>query len=350
MRGDCSYRFVKAREAHGKKQEGSFTDIYRVSTNRYRLTCNFVSRGIIHFLVSPTVVAAPELPAANIRAAAEPLHERKRYAPIIIIGMHRSGTSLLSHLLESLGLFLGKKKDENHEAIFFQSINEWLLRQVGGAWDNPAPIRYLLENFEIRQRTAEYIQRTLFASPRSLSYLGWAKYVRQRRITSLPQPWGWKDPRNTFTLALWLDIFPEAKIIHLHRSGVDVALSLRRRGRRELRFQHVYRTLPFLHWIRPKRGGFVHSLRCDQLDAGLALWKEYVDQASSHVVALKRNAFEVSFETLVRQPEPTLAALSQFCDLPVDIVRIRRASAQINPAVLAPSGDYQLCDSPLRSS
>lgn len=264
--------------------------------------------------------------------------------------MHRSGTSLLSRLLESLGLFLGKTKDENHEAIFFQSINEWLLRQTGAAWDNPGPLRYLLDNPEIREKTVEYIRRYLLGSPRTLPYLGWMNYLRQRRISGLSQPWGWKDPRNTFTLPVWLDIFPNAKIIHLHRSGIDVALSLRRRGRRECQLQQLYRSLPWMHWIRPKRGGFVQSLRCDQLDSGLALWREYIEQAERHVSFLKERAFEISFEELVREPVRTLADLSEFCDLHVDKPAIHNASRQINTAVLSPRDDFQLYGPALRSS
>jgi len=225
-------------------------------------------------------------------------------------------------------------KDENHEATFFQFTNEWLLRQVGAAWDNPAPIRYLLENPEMRDKTTDYIRRYLLASPRAISYLGGMNYLRYRRIGLASEPWGWKDPRNTFTLPLWLDIFPEAKVIHLHRSSVDVALSLRRRGRREYQLQRFYQGLPLLHWIRPKRGGFVHSLRCDRLDAGLALWREYVEQGARHVALLKERAFEVSFETLVREPAPTLSALSKFCDLRVDPLAINSACEQINTAVL----------------
>lgn len=40
-------------------------------------------------------------------------------SPILIIGMHRSGTSMITRKLESLGLFLGNEKDENDEAFFF---------------------------------------------------------------------------------------------------------------------------------------------------------------------------------------------------------------------------------------
>jgi len=331
-----------------------FTEIYLFTTNCYTDSCNCIELGIICFCVrlirlSPQELCLPA-PATTLDQQLVRCQSHRNHSPVIIIGMHRSGTTLLSRLLESLGLFLGRTKDENHEATFFQSTNDWLLRLAGGAWDNPAPITYLLENPQMRDKTTDYIRRYLLASPRAVSYLGWWNYLRYRRIGLASAPWGWKDPRNTFTLPLWLDIFPEAKVIHLHRSGVDVALSLRRRGRREYRLQRFYRSLPLLHWIRPKRGGFVDSLRCDRLDAGLALWREYVEQGGCHVAMLKERAFEVSFESLVREPALTLSALSKFCDLRVDPLAINRACEQIDTAVLPSGPDSQLYCPALRSS
>jgi len=51
----------------------------------------------------------------------------KPHSPIIIIGMSRSGTSMLTRMLDELGLFVGKKLTKNHEALFFRKINDWLL-------------------------------------------------------------------------------------------------------------------------------------------------------------------------------------------------------------------------------
>lgn len=238
-------------------------------------------------------------------------------------------------MLESLGLFLGANKDENHEAKLFQRINDWLLHQSGAAWDNPAPIRYLLENAAIREVTTAYISQTLLRSPRAKAFLGWRNLLRFRRFESLHAPWGWKDPRNTFTLPLWLDIFPDARVIHVHRDGTDVALSLLHRGRQESRLQRHYRQTRVLHWVRPKRGGFVHSLRCDSSDSALSLWKEYVDQASRHVTMLKGRALEISFEDLLGRPHESLAMLAAFCELRADTRQIERAVRHINPQILA---------------
>ena len=68
-------------------------------------------------LTSPTQVLA------ELRTTAKMLYSRQFVAggrpPIVIIGMHRSGTSIVTRMLEQLGLFVGKKKDMNHEALFF---------------------------------------------------------------------------------------------------------------------------------------------------------------------------------------------------------------------------------------
>ena len=42
-------------------------------------------------------------------------------SPIIVIGMHRSGTTMLIKQLEELGLFVGDKKRKNYESVFSRS-------------------------------------------------------------------------------------------------------------------------------------------------------------------------------------------------------------------------------------
>jgi hypothetical protein len=74
---------------------------------------------------------------------------------------------MITRMLENLGLFVGKRKEENHEALFFKRINNWLLKQSGGAWDYPDPIRKLLNNADVR--AILHAMQT----PRVDSYLKW---------------------------------------------------------------------------------------------------------------------------------------------------------------------------------
>ena len=150
-------------------------------------------------------------------------------APIIIVGMHRSGTTMIAQLLEELGVFMGAKQEQNAESLFFLNINRWLLQASGGDWDYPEPFAAMLENCEIRNFFTERVRRIL-NSPRLIEYLGITNYVKYRFLGELEHPWGWKDPRNSFTLPIWLELFPKAKVVHIMRHGVDVADSLRRRG------------------------------------------------------------------------------------------------------------------------
>ena len=255
-------------------------------------------------------------------------------SPIIILGMHRSGTSLLARQLEALSVFMGKKKEGNHESTFFLNINRWLMAQTGGSWDNPQPIHYLLEHKEERGRVAEYMDRYLLRTPRTISYLGWEKYIHYKSPFALDIPWGWKCPLNTFTLPIWLDLFPNARIIHIYRHGVDVANSLKQRGRREAdpsRFQGLYYKLPILHAIRPKSGEFIR-VRCDSLEGGLSLWEEYFTEARAHVSALDGRAFELKYETLLCEPEEALKEVTRFCNLTVSDAAIERVAALVQRA------------------
>ncbi len=38
---------------------------------------------------------------------------------VIVIGMHRSGTGMISRLVEEMGLFVGTEKDGNNKSLFF---------------------------------------------------------------------------------------------------------------------------------------------------------------------------------------------------------------------------------------
>ena len=253
--------------------------------------------------------------------------------PIIIIGMHRSGTSLVTRMLETMGLFVGRKKEINNEALLFQELNIWILRQSRGAWDYPQPVKQLLKNAEIRVLVEDYLNFVL-NSPRVISFLGWRKYLRYRSPFQLDIPWGWKDPRNTFTLPLWLDLFPDAKVIHVYRHGVDVANSLLVRQQKPLKASRErYSKLKKLraYWFRPKRGGFTNTLRCTTLEGGFSLWEEYMQEARAHVNKLGNRAVEVKFEDLLEEPYMILKFLAEVCELNSSKEALTKAAKQVRP-------------------
>jgi hypothetical protein len=249
--------------------------------------------------------------------------------PIIFIGMHRSGTSMLGRLLEELGLFAGTRKDENNEALFFQEINTWLLGQCGARWDVPAASSYLWKHEKGLPWIESYIQ-TILDSPRSIRFLGLQRFFAGG-IKSLNSPWGWKDPRNTFTLPMWLRIFPQAKVISIERHGVDVAQSLRERESRNLdqatgKFAR-YRLLVF---VRPKGGGFVESPRCTFLDGGFSLWQEYTAQARAMIEQLPaERSLALRYEDLLENPIEHMRVSADFCGLKASDQRLHEVVAGI---------------------
>ncbi len=251
--------------------------------------------------------------------------------PVIFAGMHRSGTSLLGRLLESLGLFTGTRKDENNESLFFQQLNEWLMAQCGARWDMPQALRYIWKDRELLDLTETYV-RYLLASPRAIHFTGLRRYLFAGGILQARYHWGWKDPRNTFTLPFWLRIYPGARIIYIERHGVDVAQSLRERGRRGLRnANEKYRKYRFIMPLRPKGGGFVESPRCTTLQGGFSLWKEYMDQAKTVMEQLPgQQILKLHYEKLLEDPIPCLRSCAEFCSLDASSQQLETLTAGIN--------------------
>lgn len=263
--------------------------------------------------------------------------------PVILIGMHRSGTTLVGSLLQRLGLHLGWMQQENWEALFFLERNEQLMQVCGGGWESPDVLQSLLRYPEMRRQAIELIRRDM-ESWRFLSYLGPRYLWKGRGPGVLTSPWGWKDPRNSFLLPLWLDLFPDARIIHIYRHPMDVARSLStregRRAKRQVsrlagesvtedarkRGLGIRHEKGLLRWYRrlwsvpqvlsPLRR--YEKLRVSatvSLEDGLRLWTEYVRECCAHVDRMPEQSMSVKYEDFLANPVPHLQSLRDFCGL-----------------------------------
>ena len=237
--------------------------------------------------------------------------------PVILLGMHRSGTSLVAELLDALGLFQGHELQEDHESTYFLDLNDTLLRRIGAAWDNPAPARGFLEDQAALDLTARCLGAEL-TSKGLKRFLGLRRYLKARSLDRFEQPWGWKDPRTVFALPAWLALFPAAKLVYIVRNGIDVAASLRVRERRELarRADELGRKVKQLnkHSVL-ERAGFKGSARCLTLAGGFGLWAEYVAEAERHLAAVPNERVVVNYEQFLADPAGQLPALAAFCGL-----------------------------------
>lgn len=254
-------------------------------------------------------------------------------APVIIIGMHRSGTSLLTRALQRFGFFMGIGTSRNEEAAFTNALNNWIFRHAGATWDQPEPMELLLRDHDLRPHLHDYLAG-IVDGPASMRFLGPTRWMRYGGLSGIDRPWGWKDPRNTYTLPLWLELFPEARVLHIVRHGVDVAESLRSRRAHELsRNLARYRNLRGLYHANPfapKRRPFAGHERCASLEGGFSLWEAYVDKAREHVDTLNAHALEIRYEDLVAEPETVLEHALDFCGIEVTFDRIRQGGARMD--------------------
>ena len=239
---------------------------------------------------------------------------------------------MLTDVLESLGLFMGHRQNQNEEAEFFKHLNVWLMRQAGADWDQPAPFDALLADAARRELFGEFLRYTL-TTPRAVSYLGWPRYLRYRSVARLDLPWGWKDPRSTFTLPFWLDLFPDARVLHIYRNGVDVAKSLCVRSQAGLAhfatWKRLHRRLAFSCWnqLSPKL-----YVRHFSLNEGFALWETYSRRADLHIAALPPERTRVvQYEGFLADPLPVIQDLCDFVGVPARSDGIQQAIATIKP-------------------
>ncbi len=180
------------------------------------------------------------------RTAAVPISPEFRQLPppVILIGMHRSGTSLVAGMLSLLGVYLdpdfapccgednapalpdAKMRENGYgEATCFRLLNEAILEDAGASWNHIEPFLKKRDDPAFRRRSLQKMGRATFHRLAE-------DFFVERRPRSLSM-WGWKDPRTTLLLSYWLELFPEAKIIHVRRETKGVVESLMRRAEAE---------------------------------------------------------------------------------------------------------------------
>jgi hypothetical protein len=253
---------------------------------------------------------------------------------------------MLAKLLDQLGLFLGHQVEKNHEAVYFLFLNNLLLSESRASWDNPAPLQDFLKNRDAVDMTVRCLEADIL-SYRMYSYLGLRQYLRYRSLPRFDKPWGWKDPRNVFTLPLWLKIFPNAKIIYVVRNGVDVARSLVVRERMLLAHQKKKFEGQFDRFSRRtrlERVGFNGSIVCSSLEGSFSLWEQYVSQAEALLASIENDRLVIKYEDFLQNAVSRLSALVRFCGLAgvsqktigeaAEWVDVRRANTFISDPVL----------------
>jgi hypothetical protein len=149
---------------------------------------------------------------------------------VLILGMHRSGTSMLARLLAALGLPLGgglltHRAQDNHHGYWEQgeivAIHEALLDGHDRTWRGPNGLRPMPEGW--LDGEAARTAKTRLAA------------IAGREVAQAGGLWGFKDPRTLRFLPLWRAITAELGLAPVYvlgaRAPAAVADSLMQRNR-----------------------------------------------------------------------------------------------------------------------
>jgi hypothetical protein len=216
---------------------------------------------------------------------------------LLVVGMHRSGTSAVTGALGQLGFgvpvlhdrFDASEDNPDHwESRAIGLHDDWLLRRLGGTWDGPA---HPDPGWESDPDLADPEQgdpavAASFAFPDS-------------------GPVAWKDPRVCLLLPHWLAHLPEpVAAVFVWRSPLSVARSLRARDNMALA-------------------------------DGVALWERYNRSGLAGLVGV--DTFVTTYESMVEDPLGRLGALATWLgDLPQFAPHaphwdLARAAASVSP-------------------
>jgi hypothetical protein len=203
-------------------------------------------------------------------------HESTAPSPLLVIvmGMHRSGTSLITNILAKAGFFLGEKEDLiggnlwNRDGYFERAsvvtTDDMILTLCGGDWQSP-PLEETIAKFNADEKIKGLL-RAFEGVPRSIL----------------------KDPRMCLTFPIWKrNLTGDVRIINMTRSCDAVVKSLQRRDK-------------------------------FTAEKGKALWRTYTERAEKYIAGYP--TFSLTYESLFSASRPkVLAELARFLDLSQDL-------------------------------
>lgn len=232
-------------------------------------------------------------------------------SPTVIIGMHRSGTTMLVDILEKNGFYFGDNYGKNKEAHPFLAMHEKILRIFSSSWDNPDGFI----NCKISEK--DEILRSVISNEINKKHFN--NFFRKKKSN-----WGWKDPRTSFFLQQWNEIYPQAKFIFIYRDPYYVARSLVDRASREAlkiesQLTKKHHLSLFLNKLRGKSEFHLNSELCKCFFHSLDLWNKYNTKCTNFLDTIDNERFIfLKYEELVSNKN-SLSELSDFLNININV-------------------------------
>lgn len=240
---------------------------------------------------------------------------------ICVLGMHRSGTSVITRAINLLGAYLGDQsqlmpgKENNNPDGFWEHIeivnlHEQILHALSRTWHDTSPMPDKWWKYpEINPYKQSLIK------------------VVQREFTGYPL-WAWKDPRTCILFPLWQEVLEELDIdlncIIVLRNPLDIAASLGHRDgfqkSKSFNLWHLY-TISLLYWTKnAKRIIFSFDNLLENWELCLRNVNKYLSVPwPQNDEELKTN-ISIFLKPTLRHSQSNLKALLEDADVPEPIV------------------------------
>ncbi len=215
--------------------------------------------------------------------------------PILILGMHRSGTSLIAELIDKWGAF---------------GNNSFLptdYRNPQGYWEYEPLVHFnrrLLVSVGAQSFVPPSDQDAAMLRERA-SEPAWKNDAVQllASMESGKRMWYWKDPRLSVTLPFWQQFWVNAVYVIAVREPLDIALSLKK----------IY-NLP--------------------VTAGCLLWQRYMTAVLKYTEGHPQRIF-VEYERILSTPADECLRLSNFLEESGELHDARTKSQRMEPMIAA---------------
>lgn len=211
--------------------------------------------------------------------------------PLVITGMHRSCTSLVTQWLHTCGLYLGEhllassdsNEDGHFEDLEFLHIHQHILYHQGFPLSGLYPVEQI--------KPTEYDKAKIAA-------------VLSVKNKLYPQ-WGWKEPRTCLFLDTYRELLPSAKYLIVFRDYHAVVSSLLKRDFAAIEKEYLSRNwFRRMGWYLFRRRQRMSKYYNQQSENFLKVWIAYNKAILHSLSGLPADQYLIVSYELLKQKSP----------------------------------------------
>lgn len=225
---------------------------------------------------------------------------------ITISALGGSGTRVVAQILINIGIYMGDELNHANDNLIFTRLfknPEWVKNATKEDWKSRLAIfeKYMIQGKLSMPKLKKLFIASINNPTYSSNYQFFFRMIRKKKLISKNKIWGWKEPNTQHFIPQINNYFPNFRLIHVLRNGLDMAFSKNKQQLKNWGFKYNI----FLNGFETEE-----ELAVKQLDFWIESTKEVLEKSK----LLNSRFYLLNYSNFCKNPTYEINSLLDFIE------------------------------------